>query len=369
MMRLPFPGRRLKPATSWRVNPFLHLELGRLYDPLTHQYFTAHDPDYDELRRLAETGECLEVLPENLEKVAREGWLVKSDDDLAGRFRLRYASIETHSVCNQKCYFCPVATAPRPAFQMPTELWHSIIEQLALWCNTMEAVVLNNYNEPTVDPRFVDQVRELKAVGLPPAVLSNGSTFTSDKVDAILELGGLTYLSINISTVDRERYRTDRGKDHLPKVLANLDYMKDKPLGKTMELVVLGHEDEAHDREVAALRKRFAGSHFEVKPFAIMDRAGWLDVGLGIVNPHRQLRGCENTGSRPLQHLHVTAEGNVVFCCEDYDEVHVVGDLNFATIEEVLSGPEMAKLRRWSYGIEEAPDDFICRNCVFSLNR
>jgi len=368
-MRFPFLGRHSKPSTSWRANPFLHLELGRLYDPFTHQYLTAHEPGYEAVRQLAESGKILDLLPETLENMAREGWLIETDDDLSRGFRLRYASIETHSVCNQRCYFCPVATAPRPAFQMPTELWQSIVEQLAGRRDTMEAVVLNNYNEPTVDPRFVDQVRELKAAGLPPAVLSNGSTFTSDKVDAILDLGGLTYLSINISTVDRERYRKDRGKDHLPKVLANLDHMKDKPVAETMELVVLGHEDEVHDREVAALRKRFAGSHFEVKPFTIMDRAGWLDVGLGVERQHLQLRGCENTGSRPLQHLHVTAEGKVVFCCEDYDEVHEVGDLNLASIEEVLSGPEMAKLRRWSYGIEEAPDDFICRNCVFSLHR
>ena len=58
----------------------------------------------------------------------------------------------------------------------------------------------------------------------------------------------------------------------------------------------------------------------------------------------------------------------MVFCCEDYDEVHVVGDLTLATIEEVLSGPEIAKLRRWTYGIEEAPTDFMCRNCVFALH-
>ena len=369
MIRLPLVGHRPKTVTVWRANPFLHLEEGRLYDPFGHRYLTAHDAGYSELRRLAESRDIVEGQAEALEPLIRSGWLVAADADLAPQFRLRYVSVETHSVCNQKCYFCPVATAPRPAFQMPTELWRSIVGQLVAWRDTIEAVVLNNYNEPTVDPRFVDQVRELKAAGLPPAVLSNGSTFTPEKVDAILELGGLTYLSINISTLDRERYRRDRGKDHLDKVLAHLDHMKDKPLAATMDLVVLGHQDEEHDREVAAMRERFAGSRFEVKPFAIMDRAGWLDVGLKPEAPHRSLRGCENTGSRPLQHLHVTAEGKVVFCCEDYDEVHVVGDLTLATIEEVLSGPEIAKLRRWTYGIEEAPGDFMCRNCVFALYR
>jgi hypothetical protein len=29
-------------------------------------------------------------------------------------------------------------------------------------------------------------------------------------------------------------------------------------------------------------------------------------------------------------------------------------------------GDEIAKLRRWVYGLEEAPADFMCRDCVFA---
>ena len=74
-------------------------------------------------------------------------------------------------------------------------------------------------------------------------------------------------------------------------------------------------------------------------------------------------------GSRPIQHLHITPAGKCVICCHDYDEKYVVGDLTTATIDEVLRGPEMAKIRRWTYGIEEAPDDYICRSCTFALSR
>ena len=75
---------------------------------------------------------------------------------------------------------------------------------------------------------------------------------------------------------------------------------------------------------------------------------------------------CDNVGSRPLQHLHITPAGKCVLCCEDYDERYVVGDLTSSTIAEVLESDAVATLRKWVYGIEEAPADFICRNCVFA---
>jgi hypothetical protein len=351
----------------WRVSPWVHRESGRLYHPLEGRELTATDPDFGELHRLVGTNQTVERLDDRGRRWLADGWLEPVAADRSREYRLRYVSVETCSNCTQGCYFCPVGSAPRATELMPTELYESIVDQLADHRPTLEGVGLSNYNEPTADRRFVDQVALLLRHDLPASVLSNGSGFTPDKVDAVVELGGLAYLGINISTLDRERYAADRGKDHLPRVLEHLDYMKDRPVAATMALVVLGHDDDAHRREIDALAERFAGSNFEVRPFDIMDRAGWLDVGIGPKAPHIRLRGCDNLGSRPLEHLHITAAGRVVFCCEDYDEIHTVGDLATQTIDEVLSGDEIARLRRWSYGIDEAPPDFMCRNCLFAL--
>jgi hypothetical protein len=55
-----------------------------------------------------------------------------------------------------------------------------------------------------------------------------------------------------------------------------------------------------------------------------------------------------------------------VLCCEDYDEKYVVGDLTQETVAQVLTGDALAILRRWAYGLEDAPADFMCRKCVFA---
>ena len=38
----------------------------------------------------------------------------------------------------------------------------------------------------------------------------------------------------------------------------------------------------------------------------------------------------------------------------------------FVLVAEVLEGPEIAKMRRWVYGLEDAPEDFICRGCIYA---
>jgi hypothetical protein len=63
----------------------------------------------------------------------------------------------------------------------------------------------------------------------------------------------------------------------------------------------------------------------------------------------------------------VTATAKVVLCCQDYYEKLTVGDLSTQSVAEVLGGDAMARLRRWAYGAEEAPEDFLCRRCEFAV--
>jgi hypothetical protein len=353
-----------------QLNPFLHVGPDRIYDPLTDRTLAEGGLGYAPLRALLAGALTVhQIAAAEREGLAAQGWLVPLGPDPAQRFLLKYVSLEAHTVCNQACYFCPVSIAPREDYFMPTELYERIVGELAPYRDTIEAVFMINYNEPTADRRFIDQVRTLKAAGLKPAVLTNGTGLTPDRIDRIVEMGGLRFLSINLSTLDRDRYRSERGGDHLQLVLSNLEHAKDKPLAEQMDMVVLGTGNAAHKRDFEEISERFAGSRFAVKYFEVMDRSGYLQIGLKPAMPNQNLCGCDNVGSRPLQHLHVTPRGTCVLCCEDYDEKYVVGDLTQESVLEVLNGPKLALMRRWAYGLEEAPRDFICRGCTFALTR
>ncbi len=349
------------------LHPFAHIDPERIYHPLTGVELKADAPAFAEISRLASGLSAVDDLaPELRARLLAERWLMAEGEDPSREFRLRIVSLEAHTVCNQACYFCPVSIAPREDYFMPTPLYERIVGELAGFRDTIEAVFMINYNEPTLDKRFVEQVRTIRAAGLPPAVLTNGSGLTPDRIDALVEMGGLRFLSINLSTLDRERYKTERGGDQLPLVLKNLEYAKNLPVAEKMDVIVLGTGDENHRRDFAEIGERFAGSRFEVKTFEVMDRAGYLQIGLGVARDGKKLRGCDNLGSRPIEHLHITPRAQVVLCCEDYDEFHIVGDLTATSVLDVLRGPELSKMRRMIYGLDEAPANFICNKCTFA---
>lgn len=353
------------------LNPYLHIKHHKIYNPQTDQSIELNSRGYNELRLLLH-GECtIGQLDDELKQyLLNHQWIVNDDSStLSKQFHLKYVSLEANTACNQSCYFCPVSIAPRHTYTMPLDIYQQIASQLVAYKDTLLAVFMNNYNEPSIDRYFLERVRILKSYNLQPALLSNATGLVPRVVDQLIAMGGLPYMTINLSTINNEHYKTTRGRDHLSQVLKNLDYMKTHPVAENMNIVVLGENDETHKQNFEAIQQRFADTQFQVNFAVAMDRAAYLNLPQIRDDPIQHLAGCEQTGSRPLQHLHITAHGNCVLCCQDYDENYPIGDLNIQTIEEVLTGETIARMRQQAYGIEDSPENFICRRCVFALEK
>lgn len=353
--------------TNYVVEPYLHVEESCIYNPLTDKTLDATSSFYVQFLRIVIGENQINSLSSDAaHSLIADRWLVRDEEDFDRRFYLKYAVIEGTSGCNQSCYFCPVAFERREEKAMSLELYDSIAVQLAQFKHVMEGVFMLHYNEPTIDPLFVERVKILLKHGLKPAVNSNGTGLTAKRVDELMSLGGLRYLSINLSTIKREKYIRDRGADHLDIVLKNLQYMKNKPLAKQMNVAVIGEGDDAHKEDFEAISHLFKNSHFEVLYFESMDRAGLLSTGRKPKTKVERLRGCLDVGSRPLQFVNVDYRGICVLCCQDYYAKYELGDLRKQSLLDVLTSEAFAQVRRWAYGREEAPRDFLCRNCVFA---
>jgi MoaA/NifB/PqqE/SkfB family radical SAM enzyme len=347
------------------VSPFLHDRGGDLYNPLTGASLPKQGEAYQVLSRIV-SGAPADVTPEVLEHLRAARFLIEDVDAESRRTHLLFLSLETCTSCNHRCPFCPVSVDPRERQVMSQELFLSIVDQCVEIGGRGFVVFLSNYNEPTVDPLFEERCLALFARGLPVSILTNASGFDPARADRLSAAGRFRYIGINLPTLDPARYEELHGTRDLGRVVANIDALRARELAEETAIVVLGYEDEAHRRDVEAIRARFEPKGWDVRPFRIRSRPA---SGTFVPEPpaKKRLRGCELMGSRPFEHLHVTATAKAVLCCQDYYERLTVGDLSRETVRDLLGGDTMARLRRWTYGVEEAPEDFLCRRCEFAI--
>jgi pyruvate-formate lyase-activating enzyme len=352
----------LEPET---VSPFLHDRGDSLYNPLTGDSLSRDGDAYRALARVSR-GLSADAAPGVLEHLRAARFLIEDVDAEARRTHLLFVSLETCTSCNHRCPFCPVSVAPRDREVMSQELFESILDQILALGGPRPIVFLSNYNEPTVDPLFEERALALFARGLPTSLLTNASHLTPERAARLEPHGKFRYVGINLPTLDPARYEKMHGTRDLARVLDNIDALAANRLSEESAIVVLGDEDDAHRADTAAIRARFEPKGWIIKPYKIRARPSG-GTYVPEPPPKRRLRGCEQTGSRPFEHLHVTATAKAVLCCQDYYEKLTVGDLTRETVAEILGGETMARLRRWTYGVDEAPPDFLCRRCEFAL--
>jgi len=349
------------------VSPYLHDRGSVLYNPVTGESLPKDGPGYQALSRIRQ-GLPAEVESGVLEHLRVARFLIDDLETETRRSHLLYVSLETCTSCNHRCPFCPVSVDPREREVMSQELFESIADQVVAIGGRSVVVFLSNYNEPTIDPLFEERCLALFARGLPVSLLTNASHLDPDRAERIARSGRFRYIGINLPTLDPERYQRMHGTRDLARVLANIDALRAREIGEETAIVVLGDNDAAHRKDVREIRERFEPLGWVVKQFRIRSRPA---SGTFIPEPPpvKELRGCELMGSRPFEHLHITATGKAVLCCQDYYEKLTVGDLKTDTVAGILGGDVMARLRRWTYGVEPAPDDFLCRRCEFALGR
>lgn len=105
-------------------------------------------------------------------------------------------TLETQTVCNRRCHYCPNSHAPMEFAQMSRETFHTIVQRMKDidFCGF---VVLSSFSEPLLDPRLTEFVRHLKQE-IPrcrPAIFTNADYLDAAKCRELIEAGA-SYIHI-----------------------------------------------------------------------------------------------------------------------------------------------------------------------------
>ncbi len=284
---------------------------------------------------------------------------------------LKEVSIETATTCNQRCTFCPVAVTRRAKENLSLERLEKILSGINP--EQIQDIHIVGFYEPTYDKQLVEKITVIRKAGFNFSIFTNASGLKPNLTDKLLNLE-VSRITINLSTLDETEYQQTRGTKDLKRILPNLDYLLSQVRTQTQKpiitIIILGALDQQHGTNIQMITNKYSEYSdvlgFQISPFG--DYAG--DVKTKLVPRkqfnHQNLVGCAREYQN--ERLYFNAQGEAVLCCQDYFGQYKLGNIDESSVTEIHQGKNITEWRQWISGEEDAPEDFICRSCLFALS-
>lgn len=363
---------RIQVQIEYKTSVFVHSWQSIIFNDLTNRTFVGDEDDISLLKRLAESPKTLrdiasfpdiKRLAERLDFFLRENLLVPVSLDETFAFIPHRVDIETCRQCNARCQFCPQSVSPKSRGVMPMDLFSLVLSRFE--ATTPEWIAFNHYGEPLIDPFFRRRLELLRGRNLPLALFTNGILMKDDVVD-FLAAGGVYKIVFNFPSLERTEWcqlmqmpeqsywKARRAIESSLTTISNLrEGIVISVNGVTETQEMRAHEIKEHFSTFGDVRVRTVFSD---------SRAGAIQTELVQISSHsawQRYGGCDRIASQ----LHISTEGKVYLCCQDYDQNVVLGDIRQESISAIMTGPLARQLRAEMYGLAPMENGRLCLNC------
>lgn len=251
--------------------------------------------------------------------------------------------IESTSVCNLRCVFCPYDQLTRPReFLAVADLERILDSELG----HVSAMGLHHFGEPFLHPELDRIVAACSSRGIGTTISTNATKLTQAMVDRVLS-AGLTRLIVSMDATTSTTFESLRPPGDFDAVIA----------GATLLVT--------RKRELSA--KTFFQFQFIVTPENAHEREDFIRRWSGVVGVDQVVVRDERThasqvvrhdayvrrdGERlPCRYLWesvvILADGTVVPCCKDFDGREPLGNLlRGDRLADIWNSPRMVALRK-----------------------
>lgn len=278
----------------------------------------------------------------------------------------KYLSIQTTSLCNASCLFCPYDRVKNlfPAKTMEINLYKKIIDECGKY-KEVERIILYMNNEPLTDRYIIERINyaKEKIPGISVHLLTNGTLLDDKTADQLIN-SGLDWLGVSFHGIKKETIEKTMGIPYdltfsrINKFIEKA--RKKKNLKEYLMITLLKHKYLTESEKDEAIKfwknKGIERISYFKKPIS---RAGNVKK-LSKVYNQGKITGCNSIWADEM--LHIGEDGKVVLCCMDWKREVVLGDLNNQTVKEIWQG-ERKKTWEMIQGKREMPASFLCRRC------
>lgn len=270
-----------------------------------------------------------------------------------------HLEIETSTVCNWRCEYCPVRTHPKAPRHIDKDLFSLILDRALEY--THIKWILHSFNEPTIDPNFYFYIDEMAKRNLGWGLFTNGSGLDESTVQYMKNHSTINQVIVNIPSVDKETFEAMTGSKTYDKTIQSVHLLQ--KYGIDVQIIVMGRgKEQLHERE--KIRLAFPG--IQIISFESYDRIGLLNnkYKQNIHIRDKYLGGCYMLTERAS----ISINGDILLCCNDYNRSITFGNLKNQSLDTLLRGKEISEIRKMIWGGVSPDNDFYCRKCAMMYN-
>ena len=278
-------------------------------------------------------------------------------------------TIELTNHCNAACTFC---TQPdimeRTKSFITEEVLQRCVEQVKK--HNISEVMLAGMGEPFMYKKIISLIKTLSDMGVSVSVTTNGSIFHVFDPSEIVE-SGIDYLLISMDAIDTEwLHETKPGikkdveqmeaeikKIYNHKIKNNLT----KPLIK-LKYQILENSNNMLDKEKEKeILESKVGTLCDV--IDLRQQHDWLgEANDGVGNHTLPKATMDNICSQLVKSIEISWNGDVGFCCMDYDNNVKLGNILDNDISEIYNSEHMLNARKM-YLDGNAAKHNMCSGC------
>ncbi len=280
------------------------------------------------------------------------------------------ALIELTNVCNHACVFCFNPEMKRKNNNLNFNTFENFIKKTVE--EGLEEVGLYSTGEPFMTKNLHDYILKAKDLGVSRVyITTNGALATIDKVIKCLD-AGLDSIKFSINAGTRETYKVIHGYDDFDKVIKNIDDIYNYKFKNKINLELYGSFviTNLTFNEKENFIKNY-GKYFDDILFQNARNQGGRtlnkkekitsQINSSIKINKENLKPCDMLWDR----LHLTSEGHLTACCEDYENDLVYEKFdNKKTIFDQFNNQNMQELRQKH--LKKKLEGTICKGCLLN---
>ncbi len=283
--------------------------------------------------------------------------------------------IQTSNSCNSSCQMCPnTRNKNRPKELMEDEVFQRIILEVEREARKKTLILLYLQNEPLTDSRLWEKVRFVQDHNngnLSVGILTNGSLLTKDTLEKVIQ-SRIDFISISLDAYSKQTYEKIRTGLDFNTVQKNLEELLQSKFDNThvaVEYVL----QKSNVSEFEAFKRYWSSRVGAVMVNHLSNRSGQLPdyeelsanrsrFGVWDRFQYGMVRHLVTICPKPYVAFHITSNGDVLLCTEDYARKMIVGNIKTASIKEIWNSEKYNKLRK-QIGQKQYKNIDLCKDC------